>query len=513
MSKNKDTTTARHYHHGTNHPDGFLIDYGHRFYRQLTPLLFKKYKDLSSVELKMPPGAHSAAALDAIAVPAVPEKDRQVPGLEVLTDLLYYSAGVTKRIRYPGYGEMYFRAAACTGALYHIELYLCCGDLPGLAAGLYHFDPAGMRLDVLRKGDFRQVLLDAAAGAPGLTGRPAILIYTDVFGRNSCKYQARAYRHSFWDSGTILAHTLAVAAGHGLPHHLVLGFVDETVDRLLDLDRQREASLALIGIGYDPDALPGTAPPVEDLGLQTEPISDFEIDFPPILEMHRASALHTPEEVVEWRNSRTPRESQAPAQSTIQLRSHRPAQVSSDSLEAVIRRRGSSRQFSREPLTLGQLSVLLQHSTQGIPADFGISEQPPLGQIYLSVHAIEGLEPGAYVYDEQEQGLVLLKTGNFRSEARYLAFDQALGGDCAAAIYFLCDLEPVLAGLGNRGYRAAQLEASLAAGKMYLAAYAQGFGATGLTFNDNAITRFFSPNAAGKSVMFLVAIGVPGRRK
>ena len=46
---------------------------------------------------------------------------------------------------------------------------------------------------------------------------------------------------------------------------------------------------------------------------------------------------------------------------------------------------------------------------------------------------------------------------------------------------------------------------------MYLAAYAQRFGATGLTFFDDEVTEFFSPHAAGKSVMFLVALGHPDR--
>jgi hypothetical protein len=42
-----------------------------------------------------------------------------------------------------------------------------------------------------------------------------------------------------------------------------------------------------------------------------------------------------------------------------------------------------------------------------------------------------------------------------------------------------------------------------------LAAYAQGFGATGLTFFDDEVTEFFSPHAAGKAVMFLTALGHP----
>jgi hypothetical protein len=57
-------------------------------------------------------------------------------------------------IRQPQVGEIYFRAAACTGALYEIELYIVTGDVPGLDAGVYHFNPADVSLRLLRKGDF-----------------------------------------------------------------------------------------------------------------------------------------------------------------------------------------------------------------------------------------------------------------------------------------------------------------------------------------------------------------------
>src|SRR5713226_3985403 len=47
----------------------------------------------------------------------------------LLATLLQLSAGITKWLRLRA-GTMAFRAAACTGALYHIDLYLVCGDLP-----------------------------------------------------------------------------------------------------------------------------------------------------------------------------------------------------------------------------------------------------------------------------------------------------------------------------------------------------------------------------------------------
>jgi hypothetical protein len=50
------------------------------------------------------------------------------------------------------------------------------------------------------------------------------------------------------------------------------------------------------------------------------------------------------------------------------------------------------------------------------------------------------------------------------------------------------------------------------AGKVYLASYALGLGASGSTFYDDAVTEFFSPHAKGKSTMIAVGVGVPGYR-
>jgi hypothetical protein len=65
----------------------------------------------------------------------------------------------------------------------------------------------------------------------------------------------------------------------------------------------------------------------------------------------------------------------------------------------------------------------------------------------------------------------------------------------------------IAARFGNRSYRGAQLEGGITRGRMYLTAYAQRFGASGLPFFDDEVMELFSPHAAGKSVMFLVALG------
>jgi hypothetical protein len=125
----------------------------------------------------------------------------------------------------------------------------------------------------------------------------------------------------------------------------------------------------------------------------------------------------------------------------------------------------------------------------------------------LIVHAVEGLDPGAYVFHPDRVVLECLKTGDFRAQAGHLGLDQRLPSEAAVDIFFLADLQITLGRFGNRGYRAMQLEAGILSGKLYLAAYAQRLSATGLTFYDDEVTRFFSPHAHGKVVTLLVAIG------
>jgi SagB-type dehydrogenase family enzyme len=178
----------------------------------------------------------------------------------------------------------------------------------------------------------------------------------------------------------------------------------------------------------------------------------------------------------------------------------------------VIQRRGSTRSFARKPLTLTQLSTMLDRATRGVPADFLDPPGATLITLYVIVHAVEDLAPGAYVYHRADRALELLREGTFRKEAGYLGLQQELPADASANVYCLVNLDPVLTRFGNRGYRAAQIEGGIIGGKLYLAAYAQRVGATGLTFYDDDVTAFFSPHAAGKSVMFLTALGIPARR-
>ena len=509
---NWDTAAAWHYHNGTKHPHGYLMNPGHRFNPMQHPVLFKTYSDLEAIPLSVDTSPRSVPALSAIASDAVHAGDRRIPDVGALARILYFSAGVTKKIAYQ-WADMSFRAAACTGALYHIELYVVCGDIPGLAAGVYHFDSREQALRQLRNGDYRQVLTEAAGGESGIANAPATIAYTDVFWRNACKYQAREYRHTFWDCGTVLANTLAIAAADRIPAKVVVGFVDESVNQLLDLDTRREVAVALLPVGEAAGTITEDSPEVRPMSLRTASISDHELDFPAIWEVHAASSLPTAEEVASWRSGTRPATTSEPSGRLFQLEPSTAEEMSQDSIEAVIIRRGSSRRFTHDSITFQQLSTALDRAIRGIPADFSPPPGVKLNDLYLIVNAVDGLPPGAYAFHPDRRALELLVEGDFRQEAGDLGLHQDLPADASVNVYFLSELVPILDQFGNRGYRAAQLEAAIMAGKLYLAAYAQRFGATGLTFYDDAVIDYFSPHAQDKSVMFLIALGKRARRR
>src|SRR5437016_14131838 len=115
---------------------------------------------------------------------------------------------------------------------------------------MYHFNPADVSLRLLRKGDFRRNLAQATAMEPAVVHAPATISCTGTYWRNAWKYQARTYRHFGWDNGTLLANLLAVSTALGLPARVVCGFLDRSVNGLLDVDPQREVAFSLVALGH-----------------------------------------------------------------------------------------------------------------------------------------------------------------------------------------------------------------------------------------------------------------------
>jgi SagB-type dehydrogenase family enzyme len=458
------------------------------------PNPFKRYPGLPEDRLERPEATSGRAGLDAITdvsdASARAELHRQA-----IARLLTWGAGLHHAVRYPGGETFFFRTYASAGALYPVEIYLVCGELEGLEAGVYHYLPEGDALVLLREGDHRSSLARASAGEPAIAHAPAVLALTGIPWRTAWKYSERGYRHLFWDAGMILANLLALAASVEISVRVVLGFADRELERLLGLDGRREFPLCLLPLGTS-DREVDTAPgPPEEIELQTPPLSRTEYAFEAIIAANDAGRLESPTEVGRWRGREV----------AIQWAADPPdAAPVPDPIEDVIRRRGSARRFGPARMPRELLVDVLRRAARGVSTDYA-ADGSHLIEPYLIVNRVEGLDPGAYVWRTGE--LRPLREGDVRAEAGFLCLDQPLGGASSASVFLMADLPAALERFGARGYRAAQLEAGILAGKIYLAAYAHRFGATGLTFYDDEVERFFSPDAAGKSCMLVVAVG------
>ncbi len=500
MSRNREVSSARRYHDRTAHSPESIRRSSHGLDWEIKPLPFKVYPALEAVRLPtdllaLGTDTFSALSGDAPLATGVPLD------LERLAALLFFSAGVTRVKHYPGGAEVHFRAAASTGALYQTEAYVVAGEVSGLEPGVYHFNPGDFRLRRLRAGDFRGAVALATADE-AVAAQPASVILSAIYWRNTWKYQARGYRHLFWDSGTLLSQLLAAARALELPARLVEGFVDAQLNALLGLEVEKEATLVVVPLGHAGRSAP-PPPAVTQLQPEVIPLSAREVDYPLLREAYEDSTLDSEAEIEDWRAAR----GQVLHSDIVGMPDLTPLPASraasGRSLGETIARRGSTREFSGEAITAEELSSALAHATRAFPSDV----PDGLVDLYLNVHAVTGLEPGAYVYHRAAHALTRLRTGDVRAASAFLCLEQPLGGASSATVFFLSDLTGVLERWGNRGYRAANLEAGLIGGRLYLGAYAQHFGASGLTFYDRAVVEFFSPHAAGKDALFVTALG------
>jgi SagB-type dehydrogenase family enzyme len=528
---NKDIKYALDYHEATKHSEISIMTSKHYLDLEDRPLPFKTYTELSSYPLPLDFPQPTLNAITSISK-IYPQTSESISGDVITTvidikrvaEILFFSGGITRQIKYP-FSTFYMRAASATGALYPIELYIICQDLTDLKAGVYHFGPADFGLTQIRKGDYRPELAASAGDNLAIVTAPITIILTSIAWRNAWKYQARSYRHWFWDSGVIAANLLATTISMGLPTRLITGFVDDIVSRLLCLEDKREAAVAMaaIGIGLSKDSLPKDDKRIPYLGIpKVRPLSKKgEIDYPEIWRLNNSSKLFSKEEVKEWINYNNNNISSIPVADnqssiitqTLDRQTKLIKQYNNSPnvarLGEVILRRGSSRRFARSSVSFSILSTILHSTTIGIPLDIFKEDGDSLIDIYLIANDIDGLTPGAYFFNRMSRHLEELKRNISRNMSGYLCLGQSLFSDASAVLFLMTDLQSVLRSLGNRGYRVSQFEAGIIAGKIYLAAYAQGIGASGSTFFDDAVTEFFSPHAKSKSTMIAIGIGVP----
>src|SRR2546430_16167702 len=148
----KDFSSAVTYHEATKHSEVSIGASAHYLDWDNKPAQFKEYKNLASIALPRDFPRPEKNAITAIKSETKDAGAKQID-MGVLSELLFFSAGLTRKMRF-GKEFYYMRAASATGALYPIELYVICGRIPDLEAGVYDFNPLHLTLATLLEGPY-----------------------------------------------------------------------------------------------------------------------------------------------------------------------------------------------------------------------------------------------------------------------------------------------------------------------------------------------------------------------
>jgi SagB-type dehydrogenase family enzyme len=413
---------------------------------ELFPPAMKSYDDelpVVALPRDLPDrGASATVALAGIPVPAQPLDAGQ------LARILFLGAGVVRTFVRNG-REWLFRASGSAGARFPLEVYACTLGVDGVPDGVHWYDGLGHRLVQI---------------GPPPTGAATTLVVTGVPWRTAWRYAERGYRHLSWDGGTLLSQLYAGAASAGLAPRLRSRFPDAAVSELVGADGVHEFPLALLSFGDGDPAIVASGPAAS---------SDLPpVEFPLYTTAQRAGDVK--ELGDPW--------PEAPALDDV---------PPSDSLDTVVRRRGSQRRMDRTKTLPRQLLTWpMTAAMRGIDVPH-----------WVAVHGVDDVEPGIYRWPDLTTPL---RTGDLRDELERIALDQSLAAEAAYVVISATSA----AELDDRSYREAQLAAGVVEGRLHLAAYALGASATGMTFLDSDVPALLGESGDLLTLLF-TCIGVP----
>jgi len=241
--------------------------------------------------------------------------------------------------------------------------------------------------------------------------------------------------------------------------------------------------------------------PVETVLFRGEAnqLSDEQVPYPRIAQIHAATRVLAETTI-------PPDQPKSNGRGEIKL----PSPIStSSSFGEVVRTRRSALDFrgGDESMSLAQLATLLAGTGKPLFADFAVER---FVQLYLYVHRVEGLAPGAYRYWPEHAELENIKQGDQRLVAAALSLGQDLAGNACVAFSMIGDFENAARIYGDRGYRYVHFEAGAIGQRMYLAAEALGLRATGIgAFFDDQVHKYLSLAPEQGQVVYHFSVGHP----
>ncbi|HEX8203904.1 MAG TPA: SagB/ThcOx family dehydrogenase [Isosphaeraceae bacterium] len=395
------------------------------------------------------------------------------------------------------------RCNPSSGNLHPTEGYALVPELPGLAAGLYHYVSRDHVLE--RRCTLRD---DAAARLAAVLPAGTLLVgLSSIHWREAWKYGERAFRYCQHDAGHALASVRFAAAALGWNAMLLDGPADADLAALLGLDRDEDFSgvdrhdrehpdlALLVGAGpLRPDRLPM---PLADLlrggtwAGRANPLSPAHVAWDVIDDVAAATVKPaTPSELSVTPSTLPPLPKAARIPAATLIRQRRSA-LDFDGRTAI-----SVDAF------VSMLDFLLPRP--GVPPWDALPWEPLL-HVALFVHRVPGLAPGLYLLERTEAAhdalhaalrpgfswtrpagcpdhlrLFLLAGKDLRDASRTVSCHQEIAADGAFSLGMIAAFGDTIRAQGAWWYRRLFWEAGVLGQVLYLAAEAAGVRATGI---------------------------------
>ena len=499
---------AQHYHQRTKYDPETISSKSQGLDWSQQPSSYKEYKIGTSYDLK--PYLKST------------KQDPDSIWWQRLSLFLLCSYGLTAKVQTMG-EPMYLRAAPSAGGLYPAEIYLVSRGNKLLPAGLYNYQVKDHTLIHFWANDVWQNVQVACFMHPALMAAEFTVITTAVFNRSAWRYQDRAYRRIFLDTGHLLANIELAGAMNGFRPYFVGGFVDRDINELLYLNAEQEGAIVVIPV-VDLDAHPDLTVPFFPSVLP----SRINLEYPDLADGRLLNYCHQMTEITEFRQLPANLADVNPVQLDDKYNFPFCLKVSTQTtsidwqdnlplsgLEDTILKRRSTRSFTGAELTLNDLNALLDFTYQ--PQHYLNQNLDPnpdyfdlsLIETFVAVSGVQGLEEGCYYYAPKAQELRQIRFKNFRQELHYLCLGQELGRDAGAVIFHTADLKMAVKKYGDRVYRYLHLDAGHLGQRLNLAAIRLDLGVSGIAgfFDDRVNEVLGIPE--DEAVLYITTLGHP----
>jgi SagB-type dehydrogenase family enzyme len=510
-------------------PRNTLVPKDHAIDWDDQPSRFKFYRGVSRLPLSeaIPPDLASLSAL-AGKKAGLGAGDARELSFEEISILLRLTNGVLRRkldinwnLDHDGRGHqahsVFARPSSSGGGMYPFELYLATARGRSLPPGLYHYDAGHHALERLHAGDAGGRIRAALCGGDARADAAYFVLISLNFWKNYFKYHNFCYHVVTQDLGAAFGTLRTVALALGVEPSLDLWFKDEALNRTLGLETDSESVFAVVSLGNVPAAPGQDAPPADEdkplVNKSSYQRSKRVFPLPLVARVHRSALLDGEPPPPPASVARAHCEQLVTTRGRIDLPAPSPELMSKDLRQVFLDRSSSwGKMTSHPPLELEKVASVARYVTgqQDYVCDIRRgARRTRFTRLMLFVNHVQGVPPGVYSYDPEEDCLWTVREEVVSVELQRRYFLPNYNLEQASLVFAIVgSTERMLKTFGNRGLRILHAEVGQVAQHIYLstAALSIGCGAV-LGFDNIALNRLLGLEGTDQNSLLILLAG------